>query len=1164
MTVVAGLIECVDVKPLEGGLSHKSTNRSQIPCWTVSALWKIKSQKLYKFSQRLMSFDLLCMDKVQSLGRNNTFTYAIKGSSLNLPMTVKDQFCSPINCLPDPTLNSWSSSPFHNNVTDGISAPNDLVSLAWLQKGDIIQIAPLDGEEELPNGFPNSNSSVCPFKSGECTGLGPVPVKDDSSLYTSVSVAPTRISISSSYATFQRPASADYCSPHCSVDSPHLSQTSHLAQANQSGLAKPNYSYTHLIFMAIESTPQKCMTVNQIYNWCESNFPFYKHAGAGWKNSLRHNLSINKSFKRLPRDSRGPGRGAFWTVEPRERPTLLDAIKRNPWNFTNMAALVSAQSDPNGSSSVSLSDFSNHQLFGVRHFGLTQSAPGHLLRAEGLGETRINDMYFDQMGNLIASNVGSGIRLLSSSDGQLVAACESRFLPNGTVESSLANTELDDYHSPTGSLLSNSQNGFSSTTKAPNRAGLPTEWPEEEEERYLRTLSLLAESEDPGSQGSMGGRDPQYQPCESKQNNLDGTLSAEDTKLATKQRRKSRLQPTRFVEDTFPYSADHGVLGTCNECKENAASGCEACHARRLRLLSDPLEDDASFRERAMTDVANTLDSDQEHGPAGGPAARKPSRQTAVAGIHSGITGSGNGAEKVTRKNEQLSEDEPREVYVTPAPYVDHEYSHCQAQLRTPEDNRMVNRFNENYCAEMVRRLSRSRTCSRRATTGKLRGRNVLESFKEEDEADCEETYSIHEYSDESDTSIVQRRHVIKDPRSTELFGFTSISRKRGRYRRRRGASRLSESVRGTVRRDYGKQRFPRSGVRGRRRFVQAYSPPGYSTGHRTRRSKRVIRAPRRPYDDFEESQSNDGYDLLDSNNAGVEVRGAGQVNGFADGRSINFHNGAGDIKYEDAVSVVRSARRGRRGRKRGPVRLSHSYGRSGSEQDFYSGSSSSTSEDDEEARYLKYASQRQQNGHDMELDESSSQSSHSSRSQSYDRSRKSSGVVHLASHPLMLKSHAVARYHPYSVGTVWGQSRMTLARKLPGHTWSNGAFDATDAEEDFLEESGCGLDNEADDEVVEETECANSSERTTVEAAQLLLGISQMQSFRRQSGYLSLDSSGTSTNASEEISTSHPNGPSPISLVPDESEPDLSRSATALSSSSPNPSNSQTPLIID
>ncbi|KAF6776607.1 hypothetical protein AHF37_04255 [Paragonimus kellicotti] len=1109
------------------------------------------------------------MDRVQSLGRNNTFTYAIKGSSLNSPMTVKDQFCSPTNCLPDPTLNSWSSSPFHNNVTDGISAPNDLVSLAWLQKGDIIQIAPLDGEEELQNGFPNSTPSACPFKSGEYPGLGPAPFKDDSSLCTSVSVAPTRISISSSYATFQRPASADYCSPHCSVDSPHLSQTSHLAQTNQSGLAKPNYSYTHLIFMAIESTPQKCMTVNQIYNWCESNFPFYKHAGAGWKNSLRHNLSINKSFKRLPRDSRhedyaplkcrnlsllnskahdfeeldddeGPGRGAFWTVEPRERPTLLDAIKRNPWNFTNMAALVSAQSDPNGSSSVSLSDFSNHQLFGVRHFGLTQSAPGHLLRAEGLGEARINDIYFDQMGNLIAPNVGSGIRLLSSSDGQLVAACQSRFLPNGTVESSLASTELDDYHSPTGSLLSNSLNGFPGTTKAPSRAGLPTEWPEEEEERYLRTLSLLTESEDPSSQGSTGGHDPHYQPCESKQNNLDGALSAEDAKLATKQRRKSRLQPTR--------------IGACNECKENAASGCEACHARRLRLLSDPLEDDASFRERAMTDVANTLDSDQEHGPAGGPAARKPSRQTAFAGINSGVTGSGNGVEKVTRKNGQLSEDESREVYVTPAPYVDHEYSHCQAQLRTPEDNRMVNRFNENYCAEMVRRLSRSRTCSRRATTGKLRGRNVLEPFKEEDEADCEETYSIHEYSDESDTSIVQRRHVTKDPRSAELFGFTSVSRKRGRYRRRRGASRLSESVRGTVRRDYGKQRFPRAGVRGRRRFVQAYSPPGYSIGHRTRRSKRVIRAPRRPYDDFEESQSNDGYDLIDSNTAGVEVRGAGQVNGFADGRSTNFHNGAGDIKYGDAVCVVRSARRGRRGRKRGPIRLSHSYGRSGSEQDFYSGSSSSISEDDEEARYLKYASQRQQNGHDMELDESSSQSS---CSQSCDRSRKSSGLVHLPSHPFMPKAHAVARYHPYSVGTVWGQSRMTLARKLPGHTWSNGAFDATDAEEDFLEESGCGLDNETDDEVVEETDCANSSERTTVEAAQLLLGISQMQSFRRQSGYLSLDSSGTSTNASEEISISHQNGPSPISLVPDESEPDLSRPATGLSSSSPKPSSS-------
>lgn len=46
---------------------------------------------------------------------------------------------------------------------------------------------------------------------------------------------------------------------------------------------KPPYSYATLISYAINSSASKKMTLNEIYNWICSNFPYYREAGDGWK-----------------------------------------------------------------------------------------------------------------------------------------------------------------------------------------------------------------------------------------------------------------------------------------------------------------------------------------------------------------------------------------------------------------------------------------------------------------------------------------------------------------------------------------------------------------------------------------------------------------------------------------------------------------------------------------------------------------------------------------------------------------------------------------------------------------------------------------------------------------------------------------------------------------
>ncbi|KAL6071084.1 hypothetical protein STEG23_010474 [Scotinomys teguina] len=81
---------------------------------------------------------------------------------------------------------------------------------------------------------------------------------------------------------------------------------------------RPPLNYSHLVTLALKSSPSCCLNVQEIYNFTRQHFPYFWTAPEGWKNTIRHNLCSLTCFEKVPvplqNDTDGKPRSFLWKL----------------------------------------------------------------------------------------------------------------------------------------------------------------------------------------------------------------------------------------------------------------------------------------------------------------------------------------------------------------------------------------------------------------------------------------------------------------------------------------------------------------------------------------------------------------------------------------------------------------------------------------------------------------------------------------------------------------------------------------------------------------------------------------------------------------------------------------------------------------------------------
>ena len=232
---------------------------------------------------------------------------------------------------------------------------------------------------------------------------------------------------------------------------PHAIDFASDLSRDENRTVKPPHSYATMITQAILSSEEGIISLADIYKFISTNYAYYRFAKAGWQNSIRHNLSLNKAFEKVPRKPNEPGKGMKWRISMAFQKDFLEK-----WNSGNLSKIK------RGSSvfrQLQLHMSKYHQLPGQKLLEEEATGGGQAAEGDNSNINRSNDK--EKKGKDSVTQIGG-----NSKDKNPDVSDNKNNVDDGNKK-----TRGEDVGNRRGSIGSNKRNSITSTRNSSQNVG---------------------------------------------------------------------------------------------------------------------------------------------------------------------------------------------------------------------------------------------------------------------------------------------------------------------------------------------------------------------------------------------------------------------------------------------------------------------------------------------------------------------------------------------------------------------------------------------------------------------------------------------------------------------------------------------------------------------
>jgi len=141
------------------------------------------------------------------------------------------------------------------------------------------------------------------------------------------------------------------------------------------GSCRPPYAYTAMIYMAVHAINHPKVQLGEIYNQIQQSWAYYRArpSETGWKNSIRHNLTVSRCFKKVARAEGEAGKGGYWIID--EGLAKIDILLSPRVSTPKLSKKLKKKKAAAAQRSRSRSTFPAHLLNGMLEFADEATSP---------------------------------------------------------------------------------------------------------------------------------------------------------------------------------------------------------------------------------------------------------------------------------------------------------------------------------------------------------------------------------------------------------------------------------------------------------------------------------------------------------------------------------------------------------------------------------------------------------------------------------------------------------------------------------------------------------------------------------------------------------------------------------------------------------------------